>query len=879
MGLFTTPVHGVRSRRVSSPGSEVKLPPIETPTGSWAPSRAGFLHLLSLGHVDDDDAPADELDDPYYGSGGAGSRSGAPLSAGAGGAAPRWSPRLPPMKEESRAAAAAVSALNSDGQHGSRMMMFGGRTGGPFRRESTRTTASWFSGDRRRGRGSSRAASESPRDLLKTPTGPGDHGWGFDGPASSVFSPPSDFGQVEEEDRHGPMARSLSSLDPFGGIPRWTSGLHRSSTMGDLNLPVTKPRTDPDSGVVDGDEALSSAIMPSVFVEEVPSSGTPAFGFRLDQRSPSQRELERFGSTGSLRGRSRSRADSDRSPHRLSQSPVMRASIDLSAIRDAYLDSVITLAARTVADDSEVAACAAIPPAEMATRPIAEALRCLYLLGEYIGVLREADMPFAMVQATRPYSIELGVHVGVWYLFSREVRQSLLGRMLVEGCLEGGAADPRIAGATMLPASKLTNIYGLSGPHDDRLFNAAAQWELYQNDFYLPGGAGFMRQLRTLEGQMVDHIKLVHSVLGMTFNVYQYSTAIYITKLANSPVLELASRLPDADPPIALARVAQGVFDIERGDLYNLMSSARSVWPAGKDLVTKGIFGVDCLVLQLLIKSRWPVAAGESVDDPATLLPHALQVTKDHFAACLDQAGEVDLVALPMMIFHLLSHKVLSNSQFQPESLTVLMLVAEWNVNFAVLSRAARLRAAASIQPPAWWTLFRSGKVVIHNMYASQAIKPDSSAEFEALVTEPFGPGHVARFRALKATGWKAKSQVAAAMGAALEMLVKSIEDDGDWITPEPWIWIANLYAKEFNQHVSGTLVSDSLPARLRALLSVLTPQVDIRLDVSADVNLLFTPTRLYAEARLSVCASNNAEGAPALAQGILQRMLDTIAL
>ena len=116
-------------------------------------------------------------------------------------------------------------------------------------------------------------------------------------------------------------------------------------------------------------------------------------------------------------------------------------------------------------------------------------------------------------------------------------------------------------------------------------------------------------------------------------------------------------------------------------------------------------------------------------------------------------------------------------------------------------------------------------------------------------------------------------------MGAALEMLVKSIEDDGDWITPEPWIWIANLYAKEFNQHVSGTLVSDSLPARLRALLSVLTPQVDIRLDVSADVNLLFTPTRLYAEARLSVCASNNAEGAPALAQGILQRMLDTIAL
>ena len=373
---------------------------------------------------------------------------------------------------------------------------------------------------------------------------------------------------------------------------------------------------------------------------------------------------------------------------------------------------------------------------------------------------------------------------------------------------------------TFIPLSVVRILKGLipaeeSAPSSTYEFRPAEE-ALYLVNFYVPGGKRFMQALRSIDDALSRTMRHFVFITPLSKDPLQHKAALHLAQMIFSPTLHLAAQMPsaDVDPAdhIALSSSWQQKQPLSWTELRSAWESLRLEWPH-KEMDSEGIFGVDCLFLRLLAKSLTTgnqfdgvhilKTANSFLSDP---IPHGTLV---HFAKCLAHSERVDLVALPMMIYHLISPRTVRENHFDPLHLMPLLKVWFNNVNTVALDRAAKLRAALYFKQPLWWESLRNEPLIIAAMFPEARISEDNPEEFVSLVQEPFAvPESVKKFETLKSnhpqwvTSLNEKPPHIQVMTAVLEFLSSGIAANGNWISEHRWLFIVKQFAQEFNSAI-----------------------------------------------------------------------------
>lgn len=471
-----------------------------------------------------------------------------------------------------------------------------------------------------------------------------------------------------------------------------------------------------------------------------------------------------------------------------------------------------------------------------------------------------------------------------WYIFQEEVRVKVLELVrnterppaIYTDSWWGLEVDRH--NLSFIPLSMEQMIVGLLEMGDSKSAEIARDLTFYSKLYYRTGGKRWHSRLRELDRQILTHVlNIEYTFAGqLKFNVEQYKVALHISKLVSSPALVLSTMMPEQDVAPTLASIldvdeATKIPRILWADIIPVVVSSRLLLGIVDGEAQKSS---DCLIMQIAIKTTLP---GES-DDPESFLPDMPSQIYSLNSYCIESYKGADIVALPMMAYHFISTEVRHINFVHMGFLFELMLK---NMKLRIVDRAARLRAATSVIPPRWWTEFRRSPIVLVSLFSGMEV---TNAEFREIISTPFSVGHVAKFRSLEASGHletdEARTPQSRLIMNVLRWLVQSIEHDGDWLTPQSWIWVTNLYGKEFNEAL-GKAAAEKAPVKERiaqvssvaAILSHSTRESHA-MNVAGDLEKVMPAGGPYAPERLAECeTASDPVGSVKLASKILERM------
>lgn len=471
-----------------------------------------------------------------------------------------------------------------------------------------------------------------------------------------------------------------------------------------------------------------------------------------------------------------------------------------------------------------------------------------------------------------------------WYIFQEEVRVKLLELVrnterppaIYTDNWWGFEVDRH--NLSFIPLSMMQMIVGLLEMGDSKSAEVARDMTFYSKVYYRTGGKDWHKRLSLLDRKILTHVLYIEYTFAgqLKFNVEQYKVALHISKLVSSPALVLSTMMPEQDVAPKLSSIldvdkATKITRILWGDIIPVVVSSRLLLGIVDGEAQKSS---DCLIMQIAIKTTLP---GES-DDPQSLIHDMSPDIYSPNSYCISSYKEADMVALPMMAYHFITMDVIRIKFIHMGFLFEIMVK---NMNLRVVDRAARLRAATSVIPPRWWTEFRRSPIVLVSLFPGMEV---SSSEFRDIISKPFSVGHVAKFRSLEASGYLEKEEARTPQSRliinVLRWLVQSIEHDGDWLTPQSWIWVTNLYGIEFNEALPKP-AAEKAPVKERitqvssvaAILSHST-RGSHAINVAEDLEKVMPAGGPYAPERLAECqtASDPVESVK-LASKILERM------
>ena len=431
-----------------------------------------------------------------------------------------------------------------------------------------------------------------------------------------------------------------------------------------------------------------------------------------------------------------------------------------------------------------------------------------------------------------------------WFGVSRNLR-SEVSRVFIKSdsiplssWVEAASDSP-----TIVSDQTVLNLYGLSADEDSALVDKDPRdWVLYNTEYYVPGGMRVYGRIAHVEDYVHQYITQLISQLNLPVATHQFLATTSLIRLVSRPDWKMASELPavdfDPSPAVFLKPELTSRNDPKWQEIARLFGYLRTTWPR-PDLDSKGIFGIDCLILRFLALARYPVAEAMSIEhghldgvDKNKLLPTVIGVAKTLFATCIARSKHTDIVALPMIIFHLISRPAKA-ADFV--SLLPLLRFYRSNFNWQAIDRAAKLRAATAINPPAWWRAINmdSPRPVLARTLTAREMGTGSEI-FNGLVNNPLDSTVVSRFKALEASGWieseEAKSEEIQTFVEILRIIVESIQFSGDFTSLNRWAFVVRQYADDYNTVIAEASssksiadVSAQLVTRLRAVAKVAT--------------------------------------------------------
>lgn len=727
-----------------------------------------------------------------------------------------------------------------------------------------------------------------------------------------------------------PVARSVSSDRPgrskpdVGGFSYLSLRGGGSSVLPPLERPNDRPPS-PDhlfsvpAGVGDSTSPASSSahmIAPSSF--ESLSMASPPFNEGFDRMGSPLLQLFASGDRGSP---SPFLTSSEDMPELLG---IIRSSISINGIEDQewtdcmdYLAQILLLGSQNEDEqDQRTLDCVWVmqEKAMEATTPggvgggsiskggeaMMDSPRSSHSAKQVLGKLYNSQSFRA------PGNVEMVMMHYCAYLVSRHLYERVQNNVLRRGSIPRLEEWPDVLEEdvafkkTFIPLTIVQVLKGLIPIEDSSYEFTPAEEALYLTNFFIPGGERFMKALRQIDASVSLTIR--HFVFNMPLRKepIQHKAALHMAKMVLSPSLQLAAEMPafDVDPPndIALA-IDQTEFkeSLTWSELMLAWQSLRVEWPH-TEMDSEGIFGIDCLVLRLLAKSLWTgnesqrpldgVQILKSNNHPSDPIPLGTLV---HFARCLANSDSVDMVALPMMIYHLISPQTVREDHFDPLHLLPLMKMWFINLNTVALDRAAKLRAALYFKPPQWWISLRSETIVIASMFPSFPFDREDEdivpSDLASLFRQEFQvPDSIIRFEALKITQceWfkslETKPVQIQVMTAVLEFLASGILANGDWINEHKWIYVVGQFVDDFNHHNHDATRFDNdttLSSRIAAVAKIC--RIHLRSeqereeegDDEIDLESLFDPHTLkFIPKRLESVTPNTA-----LACAILEEM------
>jgi hypothetical protein len=405
-----------------------------------------------------------------------------------------------------------------------------------------------------------------------------------------------------------------------------------------------------------------------------------------------------------------------------------------------------------------------------------------------------------------------------WFLISRELRRSVLTSILTDpaGKVDHVSHWPNIVSISpfLVPFHVVPTLSGLSHFNEEFLVTKIPKdWTLYSSDYYVASGPRIIGQIKYVEESISLYVRDL--VLKYEFPVAtpQLESASHLTKLVNCPAFEIASRMPakDVDPPMATWLSEHERFAISSLAFMQLYDSLKKIWPPSQQ-ETKEMFGVGCLALRFtalmaLPKSRIPVDDKWENSSVEALMPIMLPLfpdaTLEQYKHCLERTLQTDMVALPMMMYHLLSEK---RAEFEYETLYVLLKAYE-RINWTELDKAAKIRAATAMEKPNWWARWNSlgGDILPSLRDLMPSIPETGNAVLDMLMDKSLSDfSLVPNFLEAERAGLPkdlptTNAQVRAAV-AILNMVVGGIRASGDFRKFNQWSYVLSFYLDEYDE-------------------------------------------------------------------------------
>ena len=410
-----------------------------------------------------------------------------------------------------------------------------------------------------------------------------------------------------------------------------------------------------------------------------------------------------------------------------------------------------------------------------------------------------------------------------WFTISRKLRQEISKSIFDQERLPPVSTwpDARIGVQTLLPAYHLTWLASLSTQQEAAFVtDYPRDWMMYHNDYYLTSGPRWFDQIKFVEEYVARYISELSWALDLPVDPYQFDAATYLTRFVNSPALYIASLMPevDVDPVASLYLTQQSPQSkptLSWDEISDILGAFRRQWPP-EEVVDSGanFFDVECLLVRMIALSRYPIdlamATFDNADgvDRRALIPEMPLKQYDEFQQCLERTKHTDMVALPMMIYHVLSEV---HEGFDYKALYPLLGLIKSNLNWTELDQAAKMRAATAIVKPSWWLKWNS----ITNTRSLPSLKDlfrdevgvSGNAEFDSLVSISLSDLDLGRrYVALRSSGWVQHAEEAAETSPGiktalrlLEIIIGPIQVNGDFRVLNQWTFVIKKYLTEYN--------------------------------------------------------------------------------
>ena len=478
-------------------------------------------------------------------------------------------------------------------------------------------------------------------------------------------------------------------------------------------------------------------------------------------------------------------------------------------------------------------------------REAADILRCLNEVLDVAILNIDAEAPLRTVTPSEENAFEVihaltaagtlkdAIQVAMqrWFVISRKLRQ-LATESLVnpteKKIFETSAWPPALSSnpSTFVPFHQAHALMGLSRYDDEYMVTEVPiDWTLYSGDYYVSAGPRLLGHVREVETLVSEYISNLAMKCAFPLTNIQLKGAAYLGNLLTAPASRIASLMPavDVDPtPFVRSNKRRPLHPLKGKEILEILEAMRHHWPPTEEEAEKGL-GVECLMLRIVALARFPdttdVSSVLAFDNLGSLelFPEVARGSLALFDGCLTRTRHTDMVALPMMVYHLLSKEW---SGFDYEVLGPLLEFYESNFNWVELDRAAKIRAATAIEKPNWWASwnnFRSNLLPSVSQLLRK-LKETGNEQFDALVRLSLSSRDlVARFYAIDVSSLPVNSQpsVRAAV-AILRMVVGSIRATGDFRIMNQWNYVINAMVSEYDSLMQKSSVD---PAEVKALI------------------------------------------------------------